>query len=675
MGDSAPGAGDARPPAAPQARPDTPAPPGTPHKPPYVPHWHPGHSDLPDKSTAILDWSSGKDPDAPFNRSHVPLRPRSQKARPGSRARAGEGRVMSCAEFWGTDLNPPQGVPDHRYYAFSHWQYVDLLVFWAGVADRGLICPPNGHVTDAAHRNGVKVYGSVFFPPQGDGGNPKWVKDFVQKQTTGGDDTYPVADKLIEAAQYFGFDGWFINYETSMGQEAAETEAKLRATLAYARARSAVEFAWYEAFRYELTDTGSNRNEFYLQDAGRRVCDSVFIDYEWTDQKITDSLTTAGKIKRSKYDVHYGLELVRKVPENPGRVQMVCPAGKEHRGSLALYAAHTVSNQPKEPKDAWLGYFYRAEADFWTGPCHDPSDTGWPGIAHRIAEHTTVHSLPFVTHFNAGHGLAHHHAGTKTCQGGNGWANLSLQDVLPTYRWITRSTGNSRMHASLSFEDAWEGGSCLRLTGALAPSFRSSVHLYQTRLTVTSGTKLTVRAKTPDGTAYTFNALIALDDNPTDFMSVPLSTTDTSGWKTYTADLSDHKDKTLIQLGLQLHLAPTAKTDLAYDIRVGQLAVHTGDFTTPPAPAALKVDRATTLTKTRKALRLSWTPPATTDAIHHYEIHRGPGGSLTHLGATPGTVYYLAGLDRNNETTTTLTVTSVGPDGTHSTGATTTVTW
>ncbi|MGI5347621.1 endo-beta-N-acetylglucosaminidase [Streptomyces sp. CA-250714] len=649
-------------------------------EPPYVPYWHPGDTDLPSNGRSILDWSPATDADAPFNRSCVPLHPRVQKSslRANSKACAGEGRIMSCAEFWGTVRNPSQGVADHRYYAFSHWQYVDTLVFWAGVADEGLICPPNGHVTDAAHRNGVKVYGSVFFPPPDAGGNPNWVKDFVQAGASTGEERYPVADALIAVADYFGFDGWFINYETPTD---AETEARLRDVLAYANARSSLDFVWYEAFRYELTDTdtdtGIGRNEFYLQDGTKKVCDSIFIDYEWGNDNIARSIATAEKIGRDPYDVHYGLELVRKVPQNPARARLVCPAGTKHRGSLALYAAHTVSNQPKEPKDTWLDYFYRAEADYWTGPSHDPSDSGWPGIAAHIAEHTTVLSIPFVTHFNAGHGTAYHHAGARTDQSADGWANLSLQDALPTYRWITRSTGNSRMYASLCFEEAWEGGSCLRLTGALAPGYDSAVRLYQTQLTATGSTKLTVRAKTPSDQNFSFHALIALDSRPERLVPVPLSTTSTSGWKTYTADLSAYTGQTVVQLGLRLALARSATTDLAYDIRVGQLAVHDQDFTAPPPPTGLTIDHPTTLAPNRKALRLSWTPPSSAAEVHHYEVHRGSTGALTHLGATPNTVYYVAQLDRGSDaTSTTLTVTSVGMDGTHSTtGATATVTW
>ncbi|MEO3796213.1 hypothetical protein ABGB14_38950 [Nonomuraea sp. B10E15] len=83
---------------------------------PYASYWYPG---------TILDWDPATDPDARFNRSRVPLRPRAQdpalKANPN--ARAGEGRVVSLVSFAPTSDNPSQGSLDESYYAFGHWQY------------------------------------------------------------------------------------------------------------------------------------------------------------------------------------------------------------------------------------------------------------------------------------------------------------------------------------------------------------------------------------------------------------------------------------------------------------------------------------------------------------------------------------------------------------------------
>jgi mannosyl-glycoprotein endo-beta-N-acetylglucosaminidase len=39
-------------------------------------------------------------------------------------------------------------------------------------------------------------------------------------------DTFPVADKLIEVAEYYGFDGWFVIQETAGGNLQTATDMK-----------------------------------------------------------------------------------------------------------------------------------------------------------------------------------------------------------------------------------------------------------------------------------------------------------------------------------------------------------------------------------------------------------------------------------------------------------------
>ena len=112
-----------------------------------------------------------------------------------------------------TSNNPSQGADVFDVYAFNYWQYVDQLVFWGGSAGEGLILAPGSDVIDSGHRNGVPVLGTIFFPPSVFGGQIQWVWDLVQKSGP----TFPVADKLIEVADYYGFEGWFINQETEGG--------------------------------------------------------------------------------------------------------------------------------------------------------------------------------------------------------------------------------------------------------------------------------------------------------------------------------------------------------------------------------------------------------------------------------------------------------------------------
>ncbi|WP_206506202.1 endo-beta-N-acetylglucosaminidase [Streptomyces chrestomyceticus] len=642
---------------------------------PYVPYWHPGRSELPSGAHSLLDWdpAQGQDRDGVFHRSRIPLRQRQQNDRLKSRpqARAGQGQVMSCAEFWGTGDNPPQGLASSRYYAFGYWQYVQILVFWAGVAGTGLICPPNGHVTDAAHRNGVKVYGSVFFPTTSHGGRQAWVRDFTTKAENG---TYPVVDKLVKVAQYFGFDGWFINYETI-----TQGDAAIRDALAYGRSLTepgkpgAVDFTWYEMRQRSLND----HNAQFLQYDERRVCDSVFVDYYWGDSDLTSSKAKADQIKRPVHDLYFGLELVEEKNWKE-RLDLLFLKQDAHRGSLALYKAHTVSTPPKGVDDpTWTNHLYARETAFWTGYGPDHATTGstgdFPGIAHYVAEACPQGTLPFTTHFNTGHGHAYHHAGTVVRRGG--WANLSLQDVLPTYRWLTGADPGGILQAGLSFGDAWEGGSCLMLDTHLMPDCSAWVRLYQLNLPVTPGAQITVRAKTPyshDDCAM--QALIADTHDPEKLVPLALTRSGESptGWATYTAYLPHHI-RTLAQLGLRL----TAGTLPVHGpLAVGQITVHDAAFATPPAPTALEFQAPERTITGGFSVRLAWQPPGDASAVHHYEVYETtPGTDETFLGASLNPVFYLPQLAPRERAAARIAVTAVGHDGAHSPTTTADITW
>ncbi|MEJ2103995.1 MAG: hypothetical protein P8X47_05395 [Ignavibacteriaceae bacterium] len=130
---------------------------------PFASYWFP---------LEILSWSPSTDPDAPFNRSGVPLKAKYVDSITvvNLNARVNEAKVNPLSAFAPTSDNPSQGYLNINYYTFSFWQYVDQLVFWGGSAGEGLILAPNPTIIDAAHRNGVKILGNVFFPPISYGG-------------------------------------------------------------------------------------------------------------------------------------------------------------------------------------------------------------------------------------------------------------------------------------------------------------------------------------------------------------------------------------------------------------------------------------------------------------------------------------------------------------------------
>lgn len=57
----------------------------------------------------------------------------------------------------------------------------------------------------------MPVLGTIFFPQGAHGGKIEWLNTFLEKDAQG---HFPIVDKMIEVAQRYGFDGWFINQET-----------------------------------------------------------------------------------------------------------------------------------------------------------------------------------------------------------------------------------------------------------------------------------------------------------------------------------------------------------------------------------------------------------------------------------------------------------------------------
>ena len=172
--------------------------------------WHP---------TDITNWSPQNDPDAKFNRSRVPLakrvyEPELMKANANQYY---EGQICNATILYPMcSLSPSQGANNFVGYQPTYWQYMDKLVYWAGSASEGIIIPPPAGSTDAAHQQGVKSLGQIFFPPSAFGGTIAWVNQMLTKENG----EYIYARKLYEIAKYMGFDGWFINEETGYSDDA-----------------------------------------------------------------------------------------------------------------------------------------------------------------------------------------------------------------------------------------------------------------------------------------------------------------------------------------------------------------------------------------------------------------------------------------------------------------------
>ena len=112
---------------------------------PYASYWFP---------STILDWDPATDPDAPFNRGSVSARgallePRFQR----ESARASQTKAACRRSSRSRRRRSIRRRVRRRSITtrVNYWQYIDQLVFWGGSAGEGLILAPNPTVIDAAH--------------------------------------------------------------------------------------------------------------------------------------------------------------------------------------------------------------------------------------------------------------------------------------------------------------------------------------------------------------------------------------------------------------------------------------------------------------------------------------------------------------------------------------------
>lgn len=593
---------------------------------PFASYWFP---------IDILNWSPTTDPDAPYNRSGIALKGRyvDSVTNVNPNARYNEGRVNPLSAFAPTSNNPSQGTLNINYYTFGFWQYINQLVFWGGSAGEGLILAPNPTIIDAAHRNGVKVFGNVFFPPTAYGGQFQWVNDFLQKEGN----TFPVADKLIEAAQYYGFDGWFINQETAGGN--SQTAVNMREFMTYIQEHSNVEIEWYDA----MTESGSiswqnqldTQNDWFFQYGDTLVSNSMFLNFSWSASGLNSSRTLANNLGRSEYDLYSGIDVEANGYNSYVNWNGLFPNSQAHVTSLGIYRPDWCYNS-----STGLNDYYNKSSIFWIGWNHDPSNTttsyNWKGIANYIPAFTPITEAPFTTNFCTGQGYDFYINGEKLSYpelSSNGWNNLSLQDVLPTWRWVVQSSG-TKLTPEFDFSDAYYGGNCLKISGDLTSD--NLIRLYKANCLVSSNTKFDIAFKTVNIGSANMQAAIAFANAPSTYVYFDIGNTTDTSWDLKTFDLSSYNGQTISEIALYF----PGGYGSGYNIKVGRLGFYNGSINSPNPPANLYVENKVVEPQGYVTLRLRW--DHSTSEVYYYNVfRRNQDSSLTYLGGTADNAYFV----------------------------------
>ncbi|MFI7504009.1 endo-beta-N-acetylglucosaminidase [Streptomyces sp. NPDC049687] len=632
---------------------------------PYAAYWYPDSLPSGTPGTGITwrslkNWTAADDTDLAFNAASVPLAPRFTPTPANATARSGQARVQSLVSFGPTSANPSQGSATADYYALTHWAYLDELVFWGGSAGEGVILAPNAPIVDAAHRHGVPVLGNIFLPPVAYGGQLQWTRDLVQKDASG---HYPLAARLVAVAAAYGFDGWFVNAETSGGNTALGSDmlgflTELK-SLAAARGQRVT---WYDAMTVNGTVSWQGALNAQNQ-AFFGTADDMFVDFRWSAGTLASSGTRADQLGRSRYELWAGVDVEANGWNRSVTWDAIVPTNKAHITSIGFYRPEWTRNHLPAGGRA-PGDFHAADDRFWTGRSLDPSqpdgtDT-WRAPAVSVADRSTVTAVPFASVFNTGHGLRWYEDGTVTSD--TPWNHLGLQDRLPSRRWAVH-TERERPAVTFDFADAWHGGSSVLVAGALDEP--TVLELYATRLPVTADTVVELTHRTDAGGVIVELAVATADpDTPgatPPYTYLPVDSGD--GWRTSTVPLTGLSGS-VHALGVRL-----TATEGPVTWRLGAIAVR-DEPRIPAAPTGLRITAAT-----GGDLRLAW--DAAPDDVRHHTLHRLlPDGTRRFLGGTCQRAFYVGGLVREQgEQAARLELRAVGELYTSSAPVTVTHTW
>ena len=579
----------------------------------------------------LKNWSPDNDPDARYNRGSIELRDRWMGPNVNPLA-SRDAKVMPLAMSNArASESASQGGDGDFVYAFNNFQYVDTYNFWGGSSGEGPIAIPSPEHIDSAHRNGVPATGTIFIPWGDSAYGNRFVSEMVEKAPDG---SYPAADKLIEIAQYYGFDGYIFNAESGTGVTG------FKDFLAYIQRKKPDNFtiSWYNG----SGSLSTGNIKYWMQDGDTRITDEWWLDMSGNGN-VDSTIAAAQEMGVDPWNIHSTWEywpMSGMSGTKGGNYQARLDENGILKISLGILAPTVTLTQAKNSDD----FINVQDQKLWVGPTFDPSSTYRPqsefcGFASMVADKTPVIGTDFVTNFTTGNGYKFYENGVVTGKE-DGWYNRSLTDVLPTWRWIIESEGQ-KLSAKIDFDDAWWGGTSMKVYGSMDAEKSNHIKLYSAQLDITETSKFSITYKAPkDGVNVELGLCYGDDYSDENFKFYPIETTAGEGWNTASVDLSGDAGKRAIAISLR-YTAPEGVTD--YAMNVGRMAFTTNDKA-PATVSDITLDEVIYPTDLNMEARIYWEKA---DDAFMYMIHRVlPDGKREFVGATPSDAFYLGKYNR-----------------------------
>ncbi len=614
--------------------------------------------------------------DLEFSRSHV--RPATIMEDSAKNLVSNEDGVYPYRRLW---MNIPTGqgkeiggYPSAEFHndVYSMWQYTHLFGAW----NHSILQAP-GSWADAAHKNGTHMFSGIkFFESWNpDSNSTDWVNLITSKNEDG---TFCYVDPLLNALRYMGLDGINYNFEDE-GYKEADVVDFHRAL--YKRAEEIGFNSFHIGMYVDNVTLLSEYNIPYCFGTSEtgKVAD-VMMDYSGSAFSYTMDYSSDAAIEAmgTTEGLYAGVWISNLTSRGWDRLN------KNERAKmcgLALWGEHSISRLFQYTigtslMDLQTNYQILLER-FFSGGYQTPltrpdlgnGSTQWPfqvsneegidaqlpnfpGIASYIPERTAIQGkLPFNTHFTLGNGDFYAYKGKKTL---GSWYNMGQQDYVPTYRWLyyqpNTKTPSTHLEASFTHEDAYIGGSALRLTSASTESGTDLV-LYRAKLTVSGGNakaKVALKSGKEGSNASNLSVILKKLDHDT-WYEFPLGNVEGKSWQEQEVALSGFAQGDVIE-----YIGFRVKGGLSdYNMLVGKLMLFDDRDSLLPAgiDASSLLAEVKSETTSSMSVKLTWevdassfNPPLSqwnmiyNDEVNidHFEIFykNGEEGRVSEVGRT-----------------------------------------
>ena len=513
------------------------------------------------------------------------------------------------------------------------WSYVDHWGDWT--APMGQI--PAAFV-DVAHKNGVAV-SSVASIPYGAITN-EWstALQAITAQCTTAAAANTFAAKAARMMAYYGHDG--VGYNSEFSGFGTNNLSYLRNFHEYLLKNLNTEYKkvvdgynLQENLWYDMTS--DNGSLIYDQGMGSHNYQnwgplgsertSLFFNYNWNLRNgnyMKNSVANAASASygkgRSPLYLYCGVNMQGGEPSSSADAWNL--VFKNYNVSVGLWGQHKVNmffegrGSHGTSPDAQQATYQRRIENWFTGGTHNPAncpttlsgstscatdEAGFHGMSTfmsaRSAMSWDLSKEAFITYFNVGNGKFFNWYGER--QNDNEWYNLGVQDYMPTWRWwwtskflgkTSADVPASGLAAAISWNDAWVGGSAMRITGSTAAD--EYLQLFKTAYELQAGDVIKFVYKLAGGSTEASLVMSVNGAEATVAREIPVCDSDVifddSEWHTceYVVAQGDGlAGKTLAMIAMKFDAA----TNL--DMYVGEISIKRGQLASPERPEITSV--------------------------------------------------------------------------------------